>query len=848
MATRYGPHWQVRSFGVRRRAAALLPRAGSRRWAQTDQPVSWPMHAARPASWPAAERRQAAALQSCAADSEAVVGSSLQAWATRQLSTLAFLLVFAAKLLGQLPAPHIAYLYPGGGQQGTSFEATAGGEHLEGTRVAQISGAGVQIEVVDFERPLNGEQLNQVRERLQELLKKHGGPPGGKAGVNRPAGASGTSPSTQTTPWTPEDRKEVAELRAKIADTQRRRAAPALAQGVTLRITLAADAPPGRRELRLTTAQGLTNPMAFWVDRLPEFSQPLRQVPVQLGAGGGLALAARAQAAEPQPPLAITLPANLNGQIMPGSTDRYQFHAQVGQTLIVAVKTRSLIPYMSDAVPGWFQATIALNDERGKELASADHFEFAQEPILAWRISQDGEYVLAIHDALYRGREDFVYRIAVGRFPFVTAVFPMGAKRGSRAQIRMSGWNLPSARFAPSSKQLGIHELGTEESGWNANPFLFDVENLPERILSKPAPSSREAMPVKLPSVINGCISQSGEPAFFRINGPAGEEVVAEVLARRLGSPLDSRLSLTDSAGKQLATNDDFVDPSAGLLTHQADSRLAVRLPRKGRYFLRLEDVQNHAGPDYCYRLRISRAHPDFALRVAPSGINLRAGMTEPVSIYAFRQDGFSGPVTLHLKNAHAGLVLSGGLIPPGADSIRATLTAPPQASGAPFPLLVEGEALVDGETVRHLAVPADDMMQAFTWHQLVPAGDSLVLVLGAHRNPLWALDGRSPVKIPLGGTAQVRVGVPRSLASRVQLALNDPPPGISLQQIAEAPGSLVLRLRADAAHAAPGLQGNLIVDASVLPPQDATKPRPAANRPAPLGSLPAIPFEVVGR
>jgi len=466
--------------------------------------------------------------------------------------------------------------------------------------------------------------------------------------------------------------------------------------------------------------------------------------------------------------------------------------------------------------------------------------------VLAWQVSHDGDYVLGIHDALYRGREDFVYRVAIGQFPFVTGIFPMGEKRGSHARIQLSGWNLPTTRFAPSSKHPGIHELGSEENGWNANPVFFDVENLPERVLSKPASSNRDAMRVKLPSMINGCIAQPGDSAVFRIKGAAGEEIVAEVLARRLGSPLDSRLVLTDSAGKQLAANDDFVDPAAGLLTHQADSRLAVRLPGKGVYFLRLDDAQNHGGPAYCYRLRISHPRPDFALRVVPSGINVRPGMTVPVTVYVLRQDGFTGEIVLHLKDAPPGLILSGGRIPSGAQSLRATLTAPAQATGAPRPLRLEGEAAIDGETVRHLALPADDVMQAFAWRQLVPAKESLVWVFGDHRNPLWEVDGRSPVKIPAGGTAQVRVGVPRWLASRVQLALNDPPPGLTLQQTADAYDSLVIHLHADAAQASPGLQGNLIVDASALPPPNSTNPRPAANHPSPLGTLPAIPFEVV--
>jgi len=43
-----------------------------------------------------------------------------------------------------------------------------------------------------------------------------------------------------------------------------------------------------------------------------------------------------------------------------------------------------------------------------------------------------------------------------------------------------------------------------------------------------------------------------------------------------------------------------------GLLTHNADSYLRLRLPDTGAYFVHLADSQNHGGQDYGYRLRIS--------------------------------------------------------------------------------------------------------------------------------------------------------------------------------------------------------------------------------------------------
>src|SRR5208283_240207 len=153
---------------------------------------------------------------------------------------------------------------------------------------------------------------------------------------------------------------------------------------------------------------------------------------------------------------------------------------------------------------------------------------------------------------------------------------------------------------------------------------------------------------------INGRIDAPGDEHVFCFEGRAGEQIVAEVLARRLDSPLDSTLKLTDAAGKQLAFNDDFDDKGSGLETDHADSYLTATLPADGNYYIRITDAQHHGGPDYAYRLRISAPRPDFALRVVPSAINVRAGLSVPVTVYALRKDGFTNAIDLRLKNAPA--------------------------------------------------------------------------------------------------------------------------------------------------------------------------------------------------
>jgi hypothetical protein len=385
-----------------------------------------------------------------------------------------------------------------------------------------------------------------------------------------------------------------------------------------------------------------------------------------------------------------------------------------------------------------------------------------------------------------------------------------------------------------------------------SNPVPFAAQEqaaLPEKLEKEPNNRQENAQRVTLPVIVNGRIAQPGDWDVFRFEGRAGQEMVAEVSARRLDSPLDSLLRLTDSAGRELAVNDDAEDKGAALLTHQADSRLSFKLPANGVYYLHLGDSQGKGGADYAYRLRISRPQPDFELRLVPSSINGRAGATVPVTVYALRRDGFAGDIALQLKDAPSGFFLSGGVIPGSADSVRLTLTMPPRPEG-PRSLALEGRATIAGRDVRHAAVPAEDMMQAFYYHHLVPVKDCLAQVTGAPRpnaRAAFRMETETAVKLPRGGTVAVHVilNAPR-LADALRLELNQPPEGIAIQTVETVREGVAITLRADPAKVKAGLKGNLIVDAFMERAANPDAKQPAARRRVPLGTLPAIPFEIV--
>ncbi|MDT8303332.1 MAG: hypothetical protein RQ760_17775, partial [Sedimentisphaerales bacterium] len=639
--------------------------------------------------------------------------------------------------------PHIGYLYPGGGRQGTVITITAGGQVLRGVTNVYISGKGVHGSVVKYIRPTRNIQREQ-RELLQERMKE--------IRDQRLSEMSGGSSNSYSIARRLSERKakEKAEAAKKKDDAEKKEEVKLpdhpllfgledksirelahisnvlffprtklqmnrqLAETVLIEIVIDPDAEAGERELRLGTKTALTNPVVFQVGALPEVlelepnnKEAYQELPTLLRVPN----LPKGKAYEP--------PVLFNGQIMPGDVDRFRFRGRRGQKLVIEAHARSLIPYLADAVPGWFQATLALYDAVGKELAFADDYRFNPDPVLFYEVPRDAEYELEIRDSIYRGREDFVYRIAVSERPFITQAFPLGGKEGVKTEALVSGWNLPKTSLPLDTKAGGdcIRHAAYSTGNKVSNSISYAVDTLPECTETETNDTVVSAQNIAMPKIINGRIGRPGDVDVFRLSGRAGDEVVAEVYGRRLNSPLDSLLRLTDASGKVLEWNDDHVLKEShlhtnmmGLLTHHADSYVMAKLPTNGTYYVHLSDTQNHGGDAYGYRLRITAPRNDFALRVTPSNISMPAGGIVPISVYALRKDGFDGEIEVVLKDASAGFKLNGGLIPAGRDSVRMTLTAPANTPGRPVAVQLEGRVRIGGRTVSHPVFGADDV------------------------------------------------------------------------------------------------------------------------------------------
>ncbi len=659
------------------------------------------------------------------------------------LAAISLFLCVPSTLVAQV-RPYIGFVYPAGGQQGATVQIRLGGQGLDDVQGVLVTGSGISARVTENYRRLNNQEMQLLNEQLRALRRETLSETA-KAEVmmsDEPMMMTTTSTNVAATTNNPGSaagkqeavRKLIEKIEKRTREFVQTPACPAISSLVLVKVTIAPDAGPGERQIRLTTLRGISNPLAFHVGQVPEYArEPMQTATLQV-------LGKEAQALRKRLPgegeKRVKLPCTVNGQIASGEVNRYRFEARRGQRLVMSTLGRQLVPFIADAVPGWFQPVIVLYDGEGKELAYGDDYKFKPDPTIFCEVPRDGEYVLEIHDSLYRGREDFVYRITMGELPFITSVFPLGMAAGKTGIPQIKGWNLQGAELTPLPADAGPCSLTAKSKGLVSNRVPFSVGSLPEVLEREPNNTVGRAQKISVPVIINGRIDKADDWDVFQFTGKSNDLVVAEVQARRLDSPLDSILKLTDSSGRILNFNDDREELAAGLNTHAADSWLMTKLPADGTYFVHIGDTARHGGEDYGYRLRISAPQPDFELRVVPSSLGLRAKSSGTLTVYAQRQDGFAGPIKLALKDPPGGFAASPVILAATQTVARLNVRTTLTSTETPVNLTVAGTAKVGEAEITREAVPAEDRMQAFLWRHLVPAQDLKVLVFDPSSTP----------------------------------------------------------------------------------------------------------------
>ncbi len=519
---------------------------------------------------------------------------------------------------------------------------------------------------------------------------------------------------------------------------------------VKVNITIEANASVGMRDFRLVSTDGSSNRFRFFVGEIDEVSEK-----------------------EPNDTYRTSqqiasLPVCINGQTYEADKDFYRFKFNSGQTIVLNCAAREIKPYIPDAVPGWFQAVMALYDEQGKQVAYVDDYKISPDPTIIYRVPKTGYYTVEIRDGLFRGRDDFVYRLRVGELPFIDAIFPAGGQLGKETSVSIQGVNLISKKMIVQNNHPAaiIKEVSARNGKYHSNMVKFDVGTYVEYVMEKSNDIPEKGDCVVIPVCVNGIIRNPKDIDWVRFRIEEDNTVlVFETFGRRIGSMIDTKISIVDPNNNMavLSSNDDSEDASFGLITHHADSKLQFRFKRKGEYLLKIEDAQSHGGYDFVYRLKIERPQEDFRVRITPENPQIAKGDYLPLKVIVFRSGGFEGDVTVSPANLPKGYKAEPCVVPAGKNSALLKLIADKDVPDDPFNPQFVASATLEGKKAVRPVQASEELMQAFFFTHSVPVDKISVSV--TPRAPFkvdWGELPDMPFVLQAGGTHSFEIKVTR--------------------------------------------------------------------------------------
>ena len=201
------------------------------------------------------------------------------------------------------------------------------------------------------------------------------------------------------------------------------------------------------------------------------------------------------------------------------------------------------------------------------------------------------------------------------------------------------------------------------------------------------------------------------------------------------------------------------------------DSRVTFTAPAAGSYYIRLTDSRGTGGPHHAYRLTVAAPAPDYDLFVTPTNPNVPRGGRVPVTVFAWRRDGFNGPIDVAFRDLPGGLSGTTGRILPGESSVALTLSADAESHALVTPLRVVGAATLDRRPVEREA-----------------RADERVSVIATGLPPDVRVVSVTPAVLELspGGRARVTATIARAngFTGRVPLSVNNLPFRITVPDI----------------------------------------------------------------
>jgi hypothetical protein len=423
-------------------------------------------------------------------------------------------------------------------------------------------------------------------------------------------------------------------------------------------VKIAPNCQLGEHAVRLRTATGVSELRTFYVGALPVVDEK----------------EPNSDFAAPQK---IPLNVTVQGVIDNEDVDYFAVECKKGQRLSVEIEGMRLGGAL-------FDPYIAILDSKRFELAACDDTPMLhQDAACGIVVPADGTYVIQVRESAYGGNGACSYRLHVGTFPRPLAVVPAGGKCGEEIEVTFIGD--PTGPFKqkvklPATPDAKFGLFAQDAGGVSPSPVPFRVSEFGNVIEAdgNSTPQTGTLVP-QLPTALNGVISKPGEVDYYRFKAKKGQAFDVHCFARRLGSPLDSVMTLGVVGGGALAANDDAVGP---------DSYFRFTFPEDKEYYLGIADHLHQGGPTYFYRVEFLPIEPRAVVTI-PSPVQYsqeRHALAIPrgnrmATLVNVARSDFGGEVTIGADSLPAGVVMSAENMAANLDTVPVVLEAAPTAS-----------------------------------------------------------------------------------------------------------------------------------------------------------------------
>jgi len=389
---------------------------------------------------------------------------------------------------------------------------------------------------------------------------------------------------------------------------------------VKVKIAVAPDTPAGRYQLRVVTANGVTNQIALDV-----LAGPLVEQSAVHGAVSEFP---------------VTIMGRLN---RPGDTDDYWLEIRDGVTL--SFEAVSLTPAFDPAIAlyepsgSWFDShrlnRIAFNDE------PLSFPGLSRNALLVHKFSRSGKYCVKVSGFNGDGGPDHAYELNI-----TSGVKPTPSLHPGLSAV------FEERQFTRLLRPTRMRDLASRGGSGKTEQPLETFRAAKE--------GSAEIPVMTIPGVVEGRITLPGEVHVIRVRLEKAQDIVFEVETPEATLPrFNPVVRLLEPGGREIATDVYTKLNNNGLyMMKMIRAKTTLSIGAAGEYTLQIRDITTAcAGQDFRYRVLVRQQVPHVGnVEIAPERVNLPAGGSKPLNVSIDREEGFRGYVTVDVEGLPAGV------------------------------------------------------------------------------------------------------------------------------------------------------------------------------------------------